>query len=304
MVMVTPTVMCFSQEIGPDDIPQYVPLPGRAVGVVARGVAETMEAEGRTGPEDVLGFGYGEGSYRRFYVPCEGKPGEPADTIVVSVGPEGLDRRLFESVCLARSGLPSLSGDLTEFSLVEVEVNGGMGSPAVDTFVATEMNVVEGTEAYPLNVSEAVQSAKEQFHAYLDEHSEAFDARMKQLAEKALRSDRPTGPREKHEHVSVTWLPQPERLRLLLRVRIIDGKYSYAKGAKEKPPSPPPQDSAGQGHPDGQSGVRFGTQFGVELIIITEYSKTGRLERRTTPSWRSFTEELPPPMEAPTGQFP
>ena len=56
------------------------------------------------------------------------------------------------------------------YTLVEVEVNDGDGSPAGDSFVASNVKVLEGTKEYPLKVAEAVAEVSKRYAAYVKKH--------------------------------------------------------------------------------------------------------------------------------------
>ncbi len=282
---------------------EFDALPAKVVGVLAGDSQAVTTAEGRRGPADAFGFSRGGGSYLWVYVSVPDKPFVKSPDLPVSEKPligalnipvgDGKEKKTqrFNRLSMANPKTVKPWGVTELFTLVEVEVNGGLGSPAGEVFVATQGRVVEGSKEYPLKVAEVIAGLRKDHQAGIRERQTAIDAAMAEVQLKALQARKPTGPRETGEVVYVTWLPETERLSVRLKTRISDGLYQEARPAEPARmknaalPTLPAKDRK----------ARFGMTFGVELGTAYEVSKTGRVERRQTLPIESFQKEIPPP---------
>lgn len=261
------------------------PLPGKLVGVLVPGAQPVLSVEGRSGPEDQLCLGYNGCSYRWVYVPVTERPMMPWLDLPVASG----ERKRFNSLSLAMPATVQPLGVGPGYSLVEVEVNAGLGSPADQSFAATKMKTLDGTTDYPLKVADVMADLQKRYARFLTDQSKEIDAAMAESGRKAIGERKPTGPRERSDLTFVTWLPEAQRLRVHFRTHILDGEYKYANGIRidlgptANRPGPLP------------NGLRYGTQFGVELGMAYEVSKAGKLERTLTLTIEGFQKELPPP---------
>jgi hypothetical protein len=275
--------------------PKFIPVPGKAIGILVTDVKEAMAAEGRHGPAGAAGFAYGPGSYHWIFLPCDAKA-DQATAVKVHLGTNPLEVKVFENVCPATEELLTRKPlhIKTPYTLVKVTVNDGLGSPSGDDrFVAFDTEVVEGTEAYPLRVTDEVRSREKDYKEYLDGQKEMIGKTMEQLATEVLGKRAPTGPRETNQRAFVTWLPEDERLRIELRTRITDGEFKYGKGIERGPVAkglPPPKSD--------KAGTRYGTMFGLEIARVYEVSKRGKLERSESLPLKVFSKEIPPPRGA------
>ena len=59
----------------------------------------------------------------------------------------------------------------------EVTVNDGLGSPPEDSFVATDIKVLDGTPDYPLKVAEVIAAMKKRHAEYLTAKDAAMTPR-------------------------------------------------------------------------------------------------------------------------------
>src|SRR6266540_3802009 len=114
---------------------KVTPLPGKVVGVLASGGEALLAAEGRKGPADCLCFSTAGTSYRWVYVPVARKP--IIGGLNVRVGEKGETKKAFKNLSLANPKTVQQFGITEPFALVEVEVNGSLGGPAEESFVAT-----------------------------------------------------------------------------------------------------------------------------------------------------------------------
>src|SRR5688572_22968893 len=79
--------------------PRFLPLPGEATGLLVMDKSLLADMEGRTGPEGVVAFVSGSGSFRWIYVPAPGNP--EAEDMSFGVATEGKSQKLFKDVILA-----------------------------------------------------------------------------------------------------------------------------------------------------------------------------------------------------------
>ncbi len=223
----------------------YAALPGKAVGILLDGKHVTA-LDHWSGPADLLVFSVGGHSYRKTYVPTAENP--QITNFSVPVGTEG-KRETYPALAIAspRSVIPW--GVTARYSLVEVEVNGGMGSPAQDCFVATNFKVLDGTKAYPLKVADAIADVQKRYA----ERAAAKDIEkaMADAAKQALGDKSPTGPREKSDLMYVTWLPESATLQVRFRTKLSDGVYTIKDNPVPKFPRLPPRRLPPQPAPPG-----------------------------------------------------
>jgi hypothetical protein len=267
--------------------PTFAELPGVVVGVIVADINPLIAVEGRSGPPGAAGFAVGADGYRWFYLQS---PEGAADTVKIGVGKGGAEKKSFPGVHIARAADLERLKITGKYTLAEVEVNGGLGSPAgADSFVVSKLRMLDGTSEYPLHVAEKVRELEKQFDGYEKEQAGLIDRTMKELAEQKLHGRPPTGPQESSRQVRVTWLPEKELLRVEFRTRVTNGDYKYSKGMERsigpRPASPQPR----------PTGSRFGTMFGLELGVVYEVSKRGELEHTLPRESATFSRELPPP---------
>src|SRR5262245_53237639 len=125
---------------------KHVPLQGKAAGILVADPQPVLSTEGRTGPKDQLCFAVSGASYRWVYVPVEANA--LISSLSLPVGHDG-QRKKFDKLNMATPTSIKQWGIDVSFALVEVEVNEGLGSPASDSFVATKMRRLDGTNDYP-----------------------------------------------------------------------------------------------------------------------------------------------------------
>jgi hypothetical protein len=276
--------------------PAFDTMPPSVIGVLMNDVADSLAAEGRSGPRDVMGFGSGERSYRFIYVPCpEGQ--DDGEALVVPVGQKGERRKRYESLCLVTRSVGERIGASQPYNLVKVEVNDGLGSPEVESFVATRLKLLDKTEDYPLDTTAAVEAARMKYKQHLREHRDAIGADMEELGRKVLKGAEPSGPREEFEWEHVAWLSTTNRLRVEFLTTVTDGKYAYGRGAGKGriPPKTKNEKDAPKKENEDKLGVRFGIMFGVRRGAVYEISAAGTfLAERTLPQ-EKFEKVLSPP---------
>jgi hypothetical protein len=178
---------------------KWAKLPGKVVGVLLPGGREVGVLDGWGGPADLMVVSVGGNSYRKTYVPTTENP--QVTGLSIPVGEEGKSE-VYPALNVAnqRSVLPW--GVTSPFSLVEVTVNSGLGSPAQDCMVATSFKVLDGSKEYPLKVTAVIGDLKKRYADFLK--AQDIDKAMSDLAAKTLKDRKPTGPRETSDLMYVT----------------------------------------------------------------------------------------------------
>src|SRR5262249_10547114 len=126
---------------------KHRPLPGTVIGLLVGNPQPILSSEGRSGPLDSLCFSTDGASYRWVYVAADKDP--QITNLDVPVG-KGDERKRYPSLNMATLKNVKRWGVSQPYTLVEVQVNDGLGSPAEDSFVATDIKVLEGSAEYPL----------------------------------------------------------------------------------------------------------------------------------------------------------
>lgn len=280
----------------------YLPLPARAVGVVILDPGAVFAFERRLGPPGAAAFSRGAGRYRWFYV-REGPDGK-GERLNFGTGPAGAERIAIGGLTLARADTLRGRGIDAPFALVSVEVNEGAGSGPEASFAATDLRVLDGTRDYPLRTAEVVARLEKDDRAGRDPLPAPARTELERArsdAQPLLRQSRTRGRFERSEssRTYVTWLPEPERLRVEIVTRIAEGEYFTGKGTE---PMRPGLDPTRPGASD--VGLRYGIEYGVELGTVHEVTKAGETATsRPIPPHR-FVQRTGPPGGAPPGALP
>ncbi len=276
---------------------RHVPLPGKIVGVLVRDAQPVLTLEGRSGPADQMCLGYGGGSYRWVYVPVKQNP--MIGSLMLGVGDKG-ERKRFDNLSMASSTTIGQWDVKGKYALVEIEVNDGLGSPAMDAFVATRMRRMDGTREFPFKLEEVIEDLRKKYEQQVKDQVRQIDTAMEMAAAEALKDRKATGPRDRVEVMFVTWIPETERLRVHFRTAIMDGDYKYSGGVNVElgprtmalRPGVRPGDLQ---QPSLPNGLRQGKQFGIEFGNAYEVSKSGKVEKTLTLPIESFQRELQAP---------
>lgn len=276
-------------------------LKGKVTGVLISNVAPFMGHEGRSGPPDAMGFSTDGESYRWVYVPVTEK------ALITNLQVEVSDRpgktKLYPMLSMANATEVKRWGITSPYSLVEVEVNDGEGSPGVEGFVATKMTRLDGTKKYPLDVTKVLEEVRKRYAADLKGKQKAIDAALEKEQKKVAKDRKATGPRETSEVMYLTWLPAKEVLRVAFRTRISDGAYSFLPGGGARPPLPPPLPPRGGARPMAfrppppppMFQVKVGVTWSVELGVAYEIDAKGKVVRVQVLPIEASSQELPPP---------
>jgi hypothetical protein len=263
-------------------------LPGKVVGVLAYDAQPVLSTEGRSGPADQLCFGMSGSSYRWVYVQTPGAAPPVITNLQVAVGGQGA-KKIYPALDIARPTNVKHFGVTQKYSLVEVEVNDGLGSPAEQSFVATNIKVLDGSANFPIKVTETIDDLKKRYAEHVGRQKDAIDRELGEAAKKAVKDRKITGPRTQEELMFVTWLPESQRLRVHFRTKVSDGAYETVKGPgpvpvppRQKFKQPPPRDFM----------VKVGTTFGVEFGMAYEVGRDGRLVATQLLPFETFQFEV------------
>jgi hypothetical protein len=270
---------------------------GAAVGILLTDGQPILSTEGRSGPADQLVFSSGGNSYRWVYVPTQDKP--MITNLQVPVGDKG-EKTVYAALNLANPPSMLAWAIKTPYTLVEVEVNSGRGSPAGDSFVGTNFKVLEGSADFPLKVADVVKQVKDRYAEHVSKQKDAIDAAMKDHGDKALAGKQPTGPREKKDLMFLTWLPESSTMRVHFKTTISDGSYQFVGGpnGKDPPVLPPIKKKIGVLPPrvaPPNFAAKVGTTFGIEFGMAYIVNKKGEVVGTESLPIETFTQQLNAP---------
>ena len=195
---------------------KQVAIGGKAIGILLTDGQPVLSSEGRSGPGDQLVFSSGGNSYRWVYVPTQDRP--LITNLQVPVGDKG-EKTVYASLNLANPPSMLAWAIKTPYTLVEVEVNGGRGSPAGDSFVGTDFKALDGTADYPLKVVDVIKQVKDRHAEHVVKEKDTIEKAMKDHGDKVLAGKQPTGPRKKKDLMYLTWLPESSTITFISRRR-------------------------------------------------------------------------------------
>ena len=294
----------------------HQPFKGKMVGLLVSEVAGFMGYEGRSGPPDAMAFSVNGESYRWMYVPAKEKP--LITNLQVEIGPvAGAKTKLYPALNMANAGEVARWDIKVPYALVEVEVNDGEGAPPGEGFVATRMKRLDGGASYPLEVNKALAMLRARHEKDLQSQEKKIAASIEQTAQKVLKGEKLTGPRETKTVAYLTWLAKREVLRVAYRTTVSDGAFRFVEGGGARPrplpvplprPVPPPLPAPAPGAkpaaavplvffppPPPRFQVRVGTRIDAELGFAYEVDKNGRLIKTQTLPLQVTSEVLPLP---------
>lgn len=281
-----------------------VELKGTAIGILLTDGQPILSTEGRSGPADQLVFSADGNSYRWVYVPTQDNP----LITNLQVPLPNNQKAVYAALNMAnpRSVIPWA---VTQpYSLVEVEVNGGRGSPAIDSFVGTSFKVLDGSKDFPLKVVDVIKQVKDHNAQDSAKNKEAIDTAMNDGAKKALNGKAPTGPRETKDLMYVTWMNETSTMRVAFKTTISDGAYTFVGGGvnpRDPPPLPLPPKKIKVGALAAEPLIarvapknmqyKVGTTFGIEFGRAYIIDKKGEIVRVEELPIEPFTQQLAPP---------
>lgn len=270
---------------------RFLTLPGQTIGVLLRCPSAVLALGGRESAEDQYWFSTDGSSYQAVYVPVDKNPIYPR--LEAPVGPMG-ERQAFENLSLATSSSLRKFGIRGEVVLVELEVNGGRGSPPADAFVATRLRRLDGTADFPVRLERVKAQVIERYQNWVSAESRRIEAELEKSALKALGQRSATGPREQMDAVYFTWLTKSRSYRVHCLTTITNGAYEYEGGIRIEFSN---QDGKGGHGPNSvtkSTNLRYGTQFGVEFGQGFEVTVEGHFHRTIEFPLQSFQRELRP----------
>lgn len=268
---------------------KFEPLPGKVVGVLASNNQTLLANEGRKGPADALTLGTGSGSQHWVYLPDQKKP--MIGAMLFPVGKDGKQLQRFNRLDFATVERLKTAGITQPFTLVEVEVNGGRGSPAKSSFVATSIQPVEGTKLYPFHATEVVDRLQERFAKWKLARARSFDAALTaQRHELGWLKTKDTS-RTEEQIFYVTWIPDRKVLQVQIRHRL-----------QEKDPlstlaRPAIAYQADDGTPPRTKAERL---ISVEEGLAFEVSRQGKIDRMEPIALKEFHHSQAQPSNAHT----
>lgn len=270
-------------------VQKFEPLPGKVVGVLASNNQTLLANEGRKGPADALTLGTGTGSQYWVYLPDQKKP--MIGAMLFPVGKDGKQLQRFNRLNFATVEKLKPAGITQPFTLVEVEVNGGRGSPAKPSFVATSIQPVEGTKLYPLHATEVIDRLQERFAKWKLTRARALDVAL--TAERHelgwLKSKDTT--RSEEQLFYVTWISDRKVLQVQIRHRLQE-KDPLATLAR-----PAIAYQADDGTPPKTKAERI---IGVEEGVAFEVSRQGKVDRMEAIPLKEFHRSQAQPSNAHT----
>ena len=270
-------------------------IPGKVIGVLVSDPQPILSTEGRSGPLDSLCLGANGFSYSWLYVPTEG------EAMITNLQVRLADGKIKVYPKLNMASLKSLKGTqvTAPFHLVEIEVNDDQGSPKNDSFVASKVKVLDGSKEFPIKVVDSISEARRKYDRFLEDQAKNIDEAMTNAAKKALKEQKPTGPRETATLMFVTWMASTEKLQIRFLTRITDGAYQYGNGIRiDLPPvqlKEVPAEGGVAPQPKLPEGFRFGTQFGIEMGSEFIFNKDGKFEKQRYLELTPFDKVIPPP---------
>ncbi|MCX7700696.1 MAG: hypothetical protein N2039_07445, partial [Gemmataceae bacterium] len=179
-------------------------------------------------------------------------------------------------------------------ALVEIEVNGGRGSPPADSVIATRLRRLDGTADFPARLDRVKAQAVERYQQWVSLESRRIESAMEKSAMKALGQKSPTGPREQTEVVYFTWSSKERRYRIHFLTTITNGVYEYEGGIRIELSRPESAGGKSTGPASKSTNLRYGTQFGVEFGQGFEVTADGHFDRILEFPIQSFQREVRP----------
>jgi hypothetical protein len=270
---------------------RFFPLPGKVTGILLRNPAEALAIEGRSSQDDQFWFSTDGSSYQSLFVPVTKNP--IFSQLEASVGSQG-ERQMFHNLSFAtRETLRPLGID-SDIALVELEVNGGKGSPAADSLIATQLRRLDGTRDFPAMLPRLRSKVAQMYQDWISSDRRFIDAALEDAATKTLGPARATGPREQTDVFFVTWLSREGKCRVHIRTTITNGAYEYEGGIRiEFTPTTEKKPSASL--PASQStSLRYGRQFGVEFGSGYDISRNGSVEQVVHLPIETFQRDIRP----------
>lgn len=135
-----PTFLLRAGPSVPTDV-AFTPLAGRTIGVLVPDADAWLSLQNRVGQKKAVVFSSGSFGYRWMYVPAR----SPTEGFEQRVQIANGEMRTFRTVELATPDVLRKLGVNPDFALVAVTVNDGLGAPASNWFVASDIRPLDGS---------------------------------------------------------------------------------------------------------------------------------------------------------------
>ena len=266
------------------DRAQFIPetrfpaLPGRAVMVLTGDTWPILKAHGRGGHPQSACLSAAGGAYRWVFIPSESEPTVP---LRVRIGDKA-DRKTYPKTrgCTLDDLQPM--GVTEQYSLVEVEINEGLGSSEAQTSVlVTKLKVLDRSADYPIHTAKVVVDLRSKYEDFLSAEEKEVAAAAEKIRADALKAPpRREGKPEPGSTTTltyVTWMPETSTLQVRCNTKRIDGRIPRYVG-QSRSEAPPP--------------VLPGVEWGLDLGMLYEVDKEGKLLKSVRLPIQAFTRPL------------
>jgi len=260
-------------------VPTFKPLPARAIGLLVSRAEDVLAAEGRYGPPNAVVFGADRSSYRWVYL--HALPTETAEATSISIRIAGQSERSFENVILATDSSLARRRIVGEYRLARMTVNDGAGSADVDTLVASEIEVIDGTSEFAA-VSVPISSTIRQCHAKI-----TVNQALKTALEELKSSVRSTAEWTSQTTILplVTWLSESREIEI-----VCDGELSVMESRAGIGIVPD-----GTGQQSGPPLVQYGLKLSARVRLRYLIGQSGTVRAVPEGPIQTSIRDLPPP---------
>jgi hypothetical protein len=215
----------------------FGPLPGTAIGILVSDADRfTGMSEGRGGQRDAIDFSTDGNSYRYACLPALEAEKPEWSVLAIGVGrTEEAEVKLFHDLVLARAGNIESRGVTEPYALVRATINDGLGSPAWGTtrarqrtehVVLSQIEVLDGTEAYPIRVADVVSDLQRRYEDHLGGMRGTIEEMMRGARARVFFKDPgKESPAKEVTLMYVTWMTEEERLQVRFRTRVEQVKF-------------------------------------------------------------------------------
>jgi hypothetical protein len=265
---------------------EFSPLSEMSVGLLVSDSAATLRAAGRSGPADAVLFSRDADGYRWIYLRS---PAANNSGVTVPVpGPAGRGspvRERFDGFAVATPALLRNLGVTDPFTVVEVEVNAGRGSPAgADRFVATGIRQLDGSSGkFPFSATAAIVRIREMCSERGD-----FQHQVRQKAAFALAQE--TGhafeTSEPSLQIHATWNSRAERIDAACVIEVIAAETRVGEGTVASKETP------------GNSGRPWGLRAVATAGLLFTVSKQGEVRLTGESPITPDIKDIRPPSES------
>ncbi|TBD34337.1 hypothetical protein [Rhizobium ruizarguesonis] len=250
------------------------------VGVFVTGAGPILEREDRFGPPDVVVFGRDQNPYMWVYFPALGSEADEATSVFAKT--LGGDTKEFANVVLATKTVLSRRGITGDFRLVQLRVNGGLGSGDDEKFVANEIRIIDGTPEFRLLdpiANRLIGGCNDRLLSDQSLLEAAEQARMKSRVKLGkLEVNRVLLPR-------ITWLSQRSEVALSCDLEVSESESRLGIGNVRTP-------SSGD---ESTEGSKYGLRFSAVTRESFSIDRAGNADAGTRTPIQTTVESQAPP---------